>query len=77
MTLSQEHLIQVDQHWAVQSISDELRVQAMEMAELRFVDISLGNWHKLVHTEHLVCFVYCLYLAIMRKDYSIYCMWLD
>nr|WP_289072845.1 DEAD/DEAH box helicase [uncultured Halomonas sp.] len=43
MTLSQEHLIQVDQHWAVQSISDELRVQAMEMAELRFVDISLGN----------------------------------
>lgn len=43
MTLSQEHLIQVDQHWAVQSIGDELRVQAMEMAELRLVDIALGN----------------------------------
>lgn len=43
MTLSQEHLIQVDQHWAVQSISDELRVQAMEMAELRLVDVALGN----------------------------------
>ena len=25
MTLSQEHLLQVDQHWAVQSISAELR----------------------------------------------------
>ena len=43
MTLSQEHLIQVDQHWAVQSIGDELRVRAMEMAELRLVDVALGN----------------------------------
>ncbi|MAR93277.1 MAG: DEAD/DEAH box helicase, partial [Pseudomonadales bacterium] len=43
MTLTQEHLIQVDQHWAVQSIGDELRVQAMEMAELRLVDVALGN----------------------------------
>lgn len=43
MTLSQEHLIQVDQHWAVQSLSEELRVQAIEMAELRLVDVALGN----------------------------------
>lgn len=43
MTLSQEHLIQVDQHWAVKSIGDELRVRAMEMAELRLVDVALGN----------------------------------
>ncbi len=43
MTLSQEHLLQVDQHWAVQSIGDELRVQAMEMAERRLVDVALGN----------------------------------
>lgn len=43
MTLSQEHLLQVDQHWAVQSISDERRVTAMEMAERRLVDVALGN----------------------------------
>ncbi|MGN2378039.1 DEAD/DEAH box helicase [Vibrio cholerae] len=43
MTLSQEHLLQVDQHWAVQSISDDLRAHALEMAEQRLVDVALGN----------------------------------
>lgn len=43
MTLSHEHLKQVDQHWAIQSIDDNLRTQAMEMAELRLVDVALGN----------------------------------
>ncbi|EFR0707065.1 DEAD/DEAH box helicase, partial [Salmonella enterica] len=43
MTLLQEHLTQVDQHWAVQSISEDLRAQAMEMAELRLVDVALDK----------------------------------
>ena len=43
MTLSQEHLTQVDQHWAVQAVGETLRVQAMEQAELRLVGTALGN----------------------------------
>lgn len=43
MTLSQEHLLQVDQHWAVQSIGDELCAQARKMAERRLVDVALDN----------------------------------
>ena len=51
MTLSQEHLLQVDQHWAVQSISAELRDTAMEMAERRLVDVALGNLLEYAETE--------------------------
>lgn len=43
MTLSQEHLTQVDQHWAVQAVGEDTRIQAMEQAELRLVGTALGN----------------------------------
>ncbi|EKF9565506.1 DEAD/DEAH box helicase [Vibrio cholerae] len=51
MTLSQEHLQQVDQHWAVQSIGAERRDKAMEMAERRLVDVALGNLLEHAATE--------------------------
>lgn len=51
MTLSQEHLLQVDQHWAVQSIGAERRDKAMEMAERRLVDVALGNLLEHAATE--------------------------
>jgi len=44
MTLTREHLLQVDQHWAVQSINDDLRENALEIAEARLVDIALGDF---------------------------------
>lgn len=43
MTLSQEHLTQVDQHWAVQAVGEDTRIQAMKQAELRLVGTALGN----------------------------------
>ena len=43
MILSQKHLEQINQHWAVQSIDNNLRTQVMEMAEQHLVGMTLGN----------------------------------